>query len=91
MDKKNVIMCRCEDVDLETIHDYLQQGFVTFEDLKRLTRVGMGACQGSTCLHLIRQEIASFTMQPLEKVAGHRIRPFISGVKLKDLSGQEND
>ncbi|NLC41568.1 MAG: (2Fe-2S)-binding protein [Erysipelothrix sp.] len=91
MSDKNTIMCRCEDVDLEKIRAYLDQGFTSFEDLKRLLRVGMGPCQGSTCIHLITQEISKVTGQPIERVKSHRIRPFLSGVLIKDLVGEDND
>lgn len=91
MNKKDIIICRCEDVTLEQIHAYLEEGFTTFEDLKRLLRVGMGPCQGSTCVHLIRQEIAKFTGQPIEEVDSHKVRPFILGVPLKELGEESND
>jgi hypothetical protein len=51
----------------------------------------MGPCQGSTCVHLIRQEIAKFTGQPIEEVDGHKVRPFILGVPLKELGEESND
>lgn len=91
MNKKEIIICRCEDVDLSQIESYLDQGFETFEDLKRLLRVGMGPCQGSTCVHLIRQEIARYTKQSIEEVKGHKVRPFLVGVPLKELGGKNND
>ena len=89
MNKKEVVLCRCEDVDLEMIHHYLEQGFTTFEDLKRLLRVGMGPCQATTCVHFIRQEIAAFTNQSVEEVDGQRVRPFVLGVPIKDLAGED--
>lgn len=91
MDKKNVICCRCEDVSLEQIHQKLEDGFQTYEDLKRLLRVGMGPCQGNTCLHLVKQEIAKFTNTPIEDVKGHKVRPFLLGVPLKEMVGQDDD
>ncbi len=42
MSEKDIIICRCEDVTLEDIHRCLDQGYTTFEELKRILRVGMG-------------------------------------------------
>ena len=60
MKKDQTIICRCEDVTLKQIHDLMDQGYTTFEDLKRLLRVGMGPCQGNTCGHLIQRELATY-------------------------------
>ena len=38
MNKKDIIICRCEDISLQQIHDCLDQGYTTFEDLKRLNK-----------------------------------------------------
>ena len=60
MSKKDIIICRCEDITLEDVHKCLEQGYTTFEELKRILRVGMGPCQGQTCSVLIQREIAIF-------------------------------
>jgi bacterioferritin-associated ferredoxin len=51
IDKSNIIICRCEDVTLQQIDDAIDRGYHTYEDLKRLLRIGMGPCQGNTCGH----------------------------------------
>ncbi len=86
MNKKDIIICRCEDVNLEQIHQLLEQGHTNFEDLKRLLRVGMGPCQATTCGHLIQREIAKFLNKPLEEVAIHKVRPLAMGVELKKIA-----
>lgn len=86
MNKKEIIICRCEDVNLQQIHDKLEEGYTTFEDLKRLLRVGMGPCQANTCGHLIQREIAKYLNQPIEKVAVHKVRPLIMGVPLEKIA-----
>lgn len=91
MNKKDVIVCRCEDVNLKQLHHYLEQGFTTFEDLKRLLRVGMGPCQGNTCTHLVRTEIAKQSGQSIETIKGQTSRPFTMGVPLKELGGIEDE
>ena len=46
-------MCRCKDVTLEDIYKAIDEGFTTPEELKRRLRVGMGPCQGRTCMRII--------------------------------------
>jgi bacterioferritin-associated ferredoxin len=83
--KKHNIMCRCEDIHLEQIDEVLDQGFETFEDLKRLLRVGMGSCQASICGEMIQKHIACKKNIPIENVPIMKNRPMLLGVKLKDI------
>jgi NAD(P)H-nitrite reductase large subunit len=83
MNKKNIIICRCEDVSLQELHDCFEEGYVTFEDVKRILRVGMGPCQGNSCQLLIQSELAKYLNKPLKEVKIHKVRPLITGVKLK--------
>lgn len=91
MSKKDIIICRCEDISLQDIHDCLNQGYTTFEELKRILRVGMGPCQGQTCSILIQREIAKFLKKPIEEVKTHKTRPLITGVILKDIAGAKDE
>lgn len=92
MNDKSIIICRCEDISREKIHEYLDKGFTNFEDLKRQLRVGMGPCQGQTCAELIQREIATYLNIPMEKVPSHKTRPLVTGVKLKSIKdGVQNE
>ena len=85
MNKKDIIICRCEDVSLQDLHDCLNEGYTTFEDIKRILRVGMGPCQGNSCGLLVQREIAKFLKVPLKEVKTQKVRPLITGVKLKSI------
>ncbi len=89
MNNKDIIICRCEDVNLEQIHQLLEQGYTNFEDLKRLLRVGMGPCQANTCGFLIQKEIAKFLGKSMEEVPIHKVRPLITGVQLSKIAKDE--
>ncbi|MGB4440315.1 MAG: (2Fe-2S)-binding protein, partial [Sedimentibacter sp.] len=39
---ENTIICRCSDVTLKTVRDLINEGYVTFDEIKRITRIGMG-------------------------------------------------
>ncbi len=85
MNKKNVIICRCEDVTLEDLHKLMEEGYTSFEEIKRILRVGMGPCQGNTCGQLVQREIAKFTNTPINEVPTQKVRPLSVGVKLKAI------
>lgn len=54
MDKGEVFICRCEEVTEEDVLKAIERGARDLDGVKRLTRAGMGLCQGRTCSHLIR-------------------------------------
>lgn len=91
MSKKDIIICRCEDVSLYDIHQALEMGYRDFESIKRILRVGMGPCQGQTCAHLIKREIAKYNQVNPETVKIHKTRPLVSGVVLKDIAESQED
>ncbi len=86
MDKSKVIICRCEDVSLEDLTLKMEEGYTTFEDLKRILRVGMGPCQANTCAHLIQKELSKFLNKDMSEVSVHKVRPLTLGVTLDQLS-----
>jgi len=85
MSKNDIIICRCEDVSLQDLHDCLDEGYTTFEEVKRILRVGMGPCQGNSCGLLIQKEISKHLNTPLNKIKIHKIRPLTSGVKISSI------
>ena len=91
MNKNDIIVCRCEDITLQQIHDLLDQGYTTFEEMKRLLRVGMGPCQGNTCGQIIQREIANYLKKNIETIGVQKVRPMTMGVKLKAIAGQKHE
>jgi len=58
MATKELIICRCEDVTEAEVLAAIGQGATTADEVKRLTRAGMGHCQGRTCRRLVNQMLA---------------------------------
>ncbi len=75
MTKHDVVLCRCEDITMQDIEDVIAEGYHTLEEIKRVTRVGMGPCQGRTCLMLILRELSIHTNQPMENLLPDTYRP----------------
>jgi len=71
----DIIVCRCERVSVGEIRKWIRYGVHDFNELKALTKAGMGACGGKTCTSLInrifreegikQEEITPGTKRPL--------------------------
>lgn len=84
--EKSTIICRCSDVTLERVRELINQGYTTVDEIKRITRAGMGPCQGKTCGPIIEREIAIITGKPVERQLVHRQRGPIKGIKLGTIA-----
>ena len=80
------ILCRCSDVTLARVRELIAQGYTSFDEIKRLTRAGMGPCQGKTCQQLILREIALATGRPVADLTPQTTRPPVVGVPLKRIA-----
>ena len=67
-DDKDFFICRCEEVTLREIEEVIDEGYHSIDDVKRITRAGMGLCQGRTCGKVIARIISQRTGIPLEEV-----------------------
>ena len=73
MDKLTIV-CRCEEITVEDVENAVAQGARTFDDVKRLTRGGMGLCQGKTCRTVISELIAQIRGEPVAALPVARMR-----------------
>lgn len=89
--KKNTIICRCEDVTLEDIEEVMKRGYTSMEEIKRITRCGMGQCQGRTCRMLLLTELAKFTGVGPGDIKITSFRPPVKNVKMSVIQGGSND
>ncbi len=53
-----MVICRCEEITKGAIKDAIKNGMQTLNGIKRITRAGMGLCQGQTCQRLVTQILA---------------------------------
>ena len=81
-EQNNTIVCRCEDLTLEDVRKAIADGYRTIDEIKRVTRAGMGPCHGHTCRLLIAQELSRHYKIPMEEILMPVFRPLIRPVKL---------
>jgi NADPH-dependent 2,4-dienoyl-CoA reductase/sulfur reductase-like enzyme len=83
------MVCRCEEVSLETLHTAIHDGDGTLRDLKLRTRFGMGICQGRLCETNVHHELARLTGQGPEQIEPLRIRPPLEPLPLSVLAAED--
>ena len=91
MSEKDIIVCRCNDVTQKEIEDLIDQGITDIEEIKRLTRIGMGPCQGRTCIPLVMGIIARKTGKKIEEIPVPATRVPTRPVPMGVLAGAMNN
>lgn len=93
MADKDIIICRCEDLTREEVRKLIEAGYTTVEEIKRISRCGMGPCQGRTCHQLLVREIAQLTGKSPAEIEPAKARPPIKAIKLGTLQsgGKDHD
>lgn len=85
MDENDLVICRCEEITKREILEALESGHTDMNEIKRITRAGMGLCQGQTCKRLVSRIVADFTGQNIAEVVPPTFRPPVRPIKLASL------
>ena len=60
LEKAPTYICHCDDVDMEEILKVIgERRMISVDELKHITRIGMGACRGKRCIPRVRQVLRS--------------------------------
>jgi bacterioferritin-associated ferredoxin len=81
-------VCRCERVTASEIRALIRAGCRDLNELKAVTRVGMGACGGKTCTSLVLRLFHEAGI-PLDEVTEGTQRPLFVAVPLEVFAGKE--
>lgn len=80
------VVCRCEEVTRGEIREAIDCGCQSVTWVKRMTRAGMGLCQGRICGHLVARSIAEKTGQDPGHLLPDTVRPPVKPVPLEILA-----
>jgi NADPH-dependent 2,4-dienoyl-CoA reductase/sulfur reductase-like enzyme len=83
----DTVLCRCESVTAAEVGEVLEEGAPDLAYVKRMTRAGMGLCQGRLCEAGLAAFFAHHTGQPAGALAPLSIRPPVRPVPLDVLAG----
>ena len=87
---ETALVCRCEGLSLAELSSALtNQSRPSLASIKRLTRVGMGRCQGRYCGVTLERILTERQDSPLEEGDLWAPRPPISQTRIADLAGLE--
>ena len=63
-DDANTFICHCEDVSLKSLLELLKgRTSITAQELKHISRMGMGPCRGSRCLPRAKQALKAYGIE----------------------------
>ena len=86
----DAIVCRCERVSAGDIRKLIHEGIYDMNQIKIITRAGMGACGGKTCQPII-ENILKQEGVPKEDIIANTDRPLFVEVELNKFSTSENN
>ncbi len=82
----DVVVCRCERVTAGEIRELIRRGYRDVNEIKTVTRAGMGSCGSKTCAALIRRLFREEGIPDAEVVEGTK-RPLFMEVPLSVFAG----
>ncbi|NLA95740.1 MAG: 4Fe-4S binding protein [Clostridiaceae bacterium] len=85
------LICRCEGITIGDVRKLVEEGYTTVDEIKRISRAGMGPCQARTCGPLIADLIARITGVPVEDVEPSAHRPPVKPLPISFFMEEESD
>ena len=89
--RDDTVLCRCEEVTQADIRRAISLGADSANEVKAITRCGMGDCQGRMCGQLVAHCVARETGRSIEEVGLFRPRPPIFPVPVASLGRQADE
>ncbi len=85
----STIVCRCEKITAGAIRQAVRDGAHTVDEVKALTRCGMGACQGRICGLALAEIISTELGCTPDTVGNFNVRPPLKSISLAELVDME--
>lgn len=85
--KDDTIVCRCEEITLGEVKAALGDGATDMKEVKRMTRMGMGNCQGRMCGPAMQEIIARERGLSPDRIGYLNPRPPVRPIPLGVLAG----
>lgn len=82
-------LCRCENVTVGDVRRAVSEGVRDVNEVKVLTRCGMGPCQGRMCGPALAEIVATESGLDVERVGLLKVRPPLKPIPLGEVAGME--
>lgn len=87
----DTVVCRCEELTAGDIRKAASVGRPGPNQIKSITRAGMGPCQGRQCGYTIAHILANAQGRPAAQVGFYRIRPPLKPLTLGELASLDTE
>jgi NAD(P)H-nitrite reductase large subunit len=87
----DTLVCRCEEVSAGQIRIAVADGHRDSNQVKFLTRCGMGPCQGRQCGEAVSHIVAVASGQAIQDIGHYRERPPVNPLTLGQLAGLHSE
>lgn len=85
----DTVLCRCENVTVGDIRKVVDEGVHEVNEVKIITRAGMGPCQGRMCGPAMAEIVAATSGVSLAKAGLLNIRPPVKPVPLAEIAAMD--
>lgn len=85
-DCDGTVICRCEDIKLSDVRQFVAAGGFDVNQFKSESRCGMGPCQGRMCGLTLSSILARELDRDPRNMGPQRVRPPVTPVPLKELA-----
>lgn len=88
-ENEDILLCRCEEVSESEIQEIIDSGIIDIAAIRRITRAGMGLCQGQTCARLLAQKLSALTGRSPGDLPPALARPPLRPVAMLSLADDQ--
>ncbi len=89
--EEDTVVCRCENLTVGHIRRMVKEGVKEVNEIKCISRAGMGPCQGRMCGPAVAEIIAAETHSSPDRAGLVNIRPPLKPVPLEEVAAMELD
>lgn len=82
----DTVVCRCEELTAGDIRAAITVGASDPNQVKSMTRAGMGPCQGRQCGYTVAHLLSEAHATPIKEVGFYRVRPPLKPLTLGELA-----
>lgn len=86
---ESAVVCRCEEITLETIASTAKKFQCSSREVKLRTRAGMGYCGGRTCRSMVEQIVREINNEKAGDEIQLSYRPPVRPVTFGQLEGED--
>ncbi|MFW5488883.1 MAG: FAD-dependent oxidoreductase [Desulfovibrio sp.] len=85
----NTVLCRCENVTIGDVRKVLDEGVRDLNEVKSITRCGMGPCQGRMCGPALAEIVGDYLSIEPDRTGLLTVRPPLKPIPLAEVASMD--